>query len=192
MISAQVNRGGSSVSRTGSLSIGWVGSAAVVHDGAVGLFRRYAQSIQPPYRIQTLGVGVGNFVDLPKEGKGGGIMNLFKSTKPASSSPRPPAPQKRSSSGGIGKFLGKAQAPPPRKKPAAKGMEAFLGGESRPSKKARGAPEVIDVDAQLHRPAKDVVIDVDAEPWTCSKCTYHHAEAEAGFLACAMCGAQKE
>ena len=35
-------------------------------------------------------------------------------------------------------------------------------------------------------------IDVDAEPWTCSKCTYHHAEAEAGFLACAMCGAQKE
>ena len=52
---------------------------------------------------------------------------------------------------------------------------------------------LIDVDAPLrHRPAKDVVIDVDAEPWTCSKCTYHHAEAEAGFLACAMCGAQKE
>ena len=133
-------------------------------------------------------------VDLPKEGKGGGIMNLFKSTKPASSSPRPPAPQKRSS-GGIGKFLGKAQAPPPparKKKPAAKGMEAFLGGG--PQKKARRAPaEVIDVDAPLvHRPANDVVIDVDAEPWTCSKCTYHHAEAEAGFLACAMCGAQKE
>jgi hypothetical protein len=132
-------------------------------------------------------------VDLPKEGKGGGIMNLFKSTKPASSSPRPPA-QKRSSSGGIGKFLGKAQAPPPparKKKPAAKGMEAFLGG---PQKKARRVPaEVIDVDAPLvHRPANDVVIDVDAEPWTCSKCTYHHAEAEAGFLACAMCGAQKE
>ena len=123
------------------------------------------------------------------------IRDSFKSTKPASSSPRPPAPQKRSSSGGIGKFLGKAQAPPPppaarKKKPAAKGMEAFLGG---PPKKARRAPtEVIDVDAQLHRPANDVVIDVDAEPWTCSKCTYHHAEAEAGFLACAMCGAQKE
>ena len=65
-------------------------------------------------------------------------------------------------------------------------------------KKAKTKPfiprniEVIDVDAQLHRPANDVVIDVDAEPWTCSKCTYHHAEAEAGFLACAMCGAQKE
>ena len=193
-VTISVNRGGSGVTRTGPLSIGWVGSAAVVHDGAVGLWRRYAQSLQPPYQIQTLGVGVGNFVDLPKEGKGGGIMNLFKSTKPASSSPRPPAPQKRSS-GGIGKFLGKAQAPPPparKKKPAAKGMEAFLGGG--PPKKARRAPaEVIDVDAPLvHRPANDVVIDVDAEPWTCSKCTYHHAEAEAGFLACAMCGAQKE
>ena len=79
-------------------------------------------------------------------------MNLFKSTKPASSSPRPPAPQKRSSGGGIGKFLGKAQAPPPpparKKKPAAKGMEAFLGGG--PQKKARRAPaEVIDVDAPI-------------------------------------------
>jgi len=174
---------------TGALSIGWVGSAAVVHDGAVALFRRYAQSLQPPYQIQTLGVGVGNFQELPKEGKAGGIMNLFKKTM--SASPRPPAPQKRSS-GGIGRFLGKAPPPAARKKPAAKGIEAFLGGGSRPSKKARCAPEVIDVDAQLHRPAPDVVIDVDAEPWTCSKCTYHHAEAEAGFLACAMCGNQKE
>ena len=89
----------------------------------------------------------------------------------------------------------KARVPPPpaaaqKKKPAAKGMEAFLGG---PPKKVRRAPaEVIDVDAPLvHRPA-NVEIDVDAEPWTCSKCTYHHVEAEAGFLACAMCGAQKE
>ena len=62
-----------------------------------------------------------------------------------------------------------------------------------PTSKSGAEPDVIDVDAPLlHRPANDVVIDVDAEPWTCSKCTYHHAEAEAGFLACAMCGAQKE
>ena len=138
-----VTRGGTGVTRPGAVAIGLVGSAAVVHDGAVGLFRRYAQELKPPYQIQTLGVGVGNFVDLPKEGKGGGIMNLFKSTKPASSSPRPPAPQKkRSSSGGIGKFLGKAQAPPPpaarKKKPAAKGMEAFLGGPRRAAPRARG------------------------------------------------------
>ena len=39
--------------------------------------------------------------------------------------------------------------------------------------------------------ASDVVFDVDAEPWTCSKCTYAHAEAEAGFLQCAACGAPK-
>ena len=62
-----------------------------------------------------------------------------------------------------------------------------------PQKKARRAPaEVIDVDAPLvHRPANHVVIDVDAEPWTCSKCTYAHSEAEAGFLQCAACGAAK-
>ena len=39
--------------------------------------------------------------------------------------------------------------------------------------------------------ASDVVFDVDAEPWTCSKCTYAHSEAEAGFLQCAACGAAK-
>ncbi len=27
-----------------------------------------------------------------------------------------------------------------------------------------------------------------AEPWTCTKCTYHHTDAEAEFLQCAMCG----
>ena len=25
-------------------------------------------------------------------------------------------------------------------------------------------------------------------PWTCAKCTYRHADAEADFLQCAMCG----
>ena len=195
-VTISVNTGGNGVSRTEKLSIGWVGSAAVVHDGAVRLFRRFVHDLRPPLGIQTLGVGVGNFEDLPKEGKGGGIMNLFKSTKPSGSVqgwPPPPPPPKRSSSsvqGGMGKFLGKARAPPPaRRKPAAKGMEAFL---DRPSKKARGAPaEVIDVDARLHRPANDVVLDVDAEPWTCSTCTYQHPESEAGFLACAMCGTPK-
>lgn len=32
------------------------------------------------------------------------------------------------------------------------------------------------------------VAPTPAEPWTCAKCTYHHADAEADFLQCAICG----
>ena len=34
-------------------------------------------------------------------------------------------------------------------------------------------------------------METPAEPWACPACTYRHADAEAGFLQCAMCGGTK-
>ncbi|CAH0375492.1 unnamed protein product [Pelagomonas calceolata] len=39
-------------------------------------------------------------------------------------------------------------------------------------------------------PANDAAAEGE-NSWTCPACTYRHVEAEAGFLACAMCGATK-
>ena len=40
-------------------------------------------------------------------------------------------------------------------------------------------------------PANDAAAEGE-DSWTCPSCTYRHVEAEAGFLACAMCGREKD
>ena len=59
-------------------------------------------------------------------------------------------------------------------------MENFV------SKKPRRAP------VPAPRPQPSANDAADEVSWACSKCTYRHEEAEAGFLACAMCGTSKD
>ena len=108
------------------------------------------------------------------------IQSFFKKKSDDSGAPRaplapkpPPPPPQR--------------APPTKRRSApAKRKASSAGGDVRSffaPKAKKPAPK---------KPsASDVVFDVDAEPWTCSKCTYAHSEAEAGFLQCAACGAAK-
>ena len=80
--------GATSATRAGALSVGWGGSPKTVYDAARACFRRWAgeKHAGGGFGITVLGVTVSNFEDLQKEGKGGGIMALFK--KPSARSPR--------------------------------------------------------------------------------------------------------
>ncbi|KAH8051617.1 hypothetical protein JL720_15105 [Aureococcus anophagefferens] len=82
--------GATSATRAGALSVGWGGSPKTVYDAARACFRRWAgeKHAGGGFGITVLGVTVSNFEDLQKEGKGGGIMALFK--KPSGRSPRAP------------------------------------------------------------------------------------------------------
>ena len=73
-------------------------------------------------------------------------------------------------------------------------------GERPPTPEQREPPskkrpvEVKDWVVRKQRPPRprarspSPVAPTPAEPWTCAKCTYHHADAEADFLQCAICG----
>ena len=61
----------SQVTRTGPVSIGWGGSPKVIYEAARRLFRKWA-SDKSSFSISILGIGVSNFEDLQKEGKGVG------------------------------------------------------------------------------------------------------------------------
>ena len=178
--------GATSASRAGALSVGWGGSPKTVYDAARACFRRWAgeKHAGGGFGITVLGVTVSNFEDLQKEGKGGGIMALFK--KPSGRSPRAPSPSPAPSppaKRGMDAFLGRPRpaAEPPAPRPAG-AMDAFLGGvRKRPRVAAPGD------DGAAARPI-DVDGDDDDAPWTCAACTYEHASpAEAAYLACALC-----
>ena len=69
-------------------------------------------------------------------------------------------------------------------------MEAHEAGTApAPAPSSPAAPPAAAPPPQS--PANDAA-DEGEEPWACSACTYRHEGAEAGFLACAMCGAEKD
>ena len=139
-------------SRRRQLKVGWGSSELAVADAARTLARRWvreAGATDGALDVRVLGVTLGNFEKLEKEGRGGGIARFFAAGSAAAPKPRPPAP------------------PAKTKRPA----DFFA---PRPSPKRR-SPEDADVD----------------DRWTCSACTYAHVGAEAGFLACAICAAER-
>ena len=112
-------------------------------------------------------------------GPGGGSPRPHSSSSRPAKRPSTPAPELR--------------GPPPKrpaplpKKPAAKakpapGTSGPLGGWARIAKKPRAPPPL------RARAPPPPVAPTPAEPWTCANCTYHHADREATFLQCAMCG----
>jgi hypothetical protein len=122
-------------------------------------------------------------------GPGGGSPRPHSSSSRPAKRPSTPAPELR--------------GPPPKrsaplpKKPAAKakpapGTSGPLGGWARVAKKLRAppprAPSPRAPPPPRARASPPPVAPTPAEPWTCANCTYHHADREATFLQCAMCG----
>jgi len=90
--------------------------------------------------------------------------------------PRPPPPQRAPKP-----VAAKRRAAPVKRKTASAGGDVRSFFAPKAKKPAPKRPS-----------AADVVIDVDADPWSCPKCTYAHHDEAAGFLQCAACGAAKE
>ncbi|KAH8055657.1 hypothetical protein JL722_7999 [Aureococcus anophagefferens] len=167
--------GATSATRAGALSVGWGGSPKTVYDAARACFRRWAgeKHAGGGFGITVLGVTVSNFEDLQKEGKGGGIMALFK--KPSGRSPRAPSPPAKRGMDAFG---------PPR--PAASPGAAARGAMDVPRRRAQRRVADVGDDGAAARPI-DVDGDDDDAPWTCAACTYEPPPAEAAYLACALC-----
>jgi len=92
---------------------------------------------------------------------------------PAGAAPKPALSRKPAPSSAP-----RGAPPPPKKKKKKKKKGASASLDGWVEKKPRPPPP----------PPLPPPPPVAPTPWTCAKCTYHHADAEAAFLQCAMCG----